>query len=107
MIAAIDGGDASYSRNDAAEIFDTTEITLTLDGSELEQVRTPVIPFLNPEPFGWEKAYAIQEGQILSPSELSVGPHTLHVYAIDAEENEFENSITFYVDPAGSAACTS
>jgi hypothetical protein len=105
-IAVFEGGDSSFSIKDALPSLDGTMNTFSLDGVSLELQRTPVTPFLNPEPFGFENAYGFQEGRIMSPDELSVGSHTLGVVSLNAITDPFENTLEFHVDPADSATCS-
>ena len=106
VFAVFDGGDSSFSRKDALPNLDGIINTISLDGVSLELQRTPVKPFLNPEPFGFENAYGFQEGRIMSPDELSVGSHTLGVVSLNGITDPFENTIEFHVDPADSATCS-
>jgi len=46
-----------------------------------------------------------QEGRVLSPSDLSVGAHTLRLQSSDSSCVIFDNTITFYVDAAGTGVC--
>jgi hypothetical protein len=75
LIADIEGGDASFKHNDAARIMDGLNVSFTLDGASLPTTRTAVKRFLNPEEFGLQVAYYFQQGQIMSPADLSVGSH--------------------------------
>jgi hypothetical protein len=104
--AWVEGGDSTFTYRDAAVLMEDVDIALILDGNPLVLQRTAVKRFLNPEFFGWEVAYAFQEGRIMSPGELSVGAHTLGAVVIDGFGNLFENTIQFYVDPTGSPACS-
>lgn|SRR5215217_7597416 len=100
VVAMITGGDRSFSEQDA--IADLRQFTLafTLDGTE----RGPVKRFLDPTPFGLEEAYFFQQGALLSPSELSVGSHSVS-YTEDSPLGHYEDGITIFIDPAGEGGC--
>ncbi len=104
VVAMITGGDRSFSEQDA--IADLRQFTLafTLDGAELPTDRGPVKRFLDPTPFGFEEAYFFQQGALLSPSELSVGSHSVS-YTEDGPLGHYEDGITIFIDPAGQGAC--
>ena len=105
LIATIDGSDQSFTRQDADRLLSGTTITFTLDGVELATDRTAIKRFLNPARFGFEVAYAFQEGRLMSPGDLSPGDHTLSVVAAEPGQPVFANTITFTIDPAGAGAC--
>ena len=106
MIADIEGGDASFKHNDAARIMDGLNVSFTLDGASLPTTRTAVKRFLNPEEFGLQVAYYFQQGQIMSPADLSVGSHQLEVTVVDAAgQQNFQDGITFVIDEPGTGAC--
>jgi len=106
LIADIEGGDASFKHGDADRIMDGLEISFTLDGNPLPTTRTAIKRFLNPELFGLQVAYYFQQGQIMSPADLSVGSHRLEV-AIEDESGQqnFQDGITFFVDAPDTGAC--
>jgi hypothetical protein len=56
--------------------------------------------------FGLQVAYYFQQGQIMSPADLSVGSHQLEVTVVDAAgQQNFQDGITFVIDEPGTAAC--
>jgi hypothetical protein len=83
LIAWIDGGDASFGRQQAQANLDPVTNTFTLDGATLAMTRTPIKPALNPQGFGLERAWYFQEGRVMSPEDLSVGQHQLSVRFTD------------------------
>ena len=99
LIADIEGGDSSFRRDDAVEIMSGLTVTFTLDGAALQTTRTAIKRFLNPTPFGLDVAYYFQQGRVMSPTDLAVGPHTLSV-AIQDPAGTFQDQITFFIDPA-------
>jgi hypothetical protein len=102
------GGDQSFSRQDAEELFSPVSLsfTLTLDGKSvvLDTVRTAIKPVLAWEEFGWDKIYGFQEGRIVSPDELGVGEYTLTV-VWEFAGSSYELSSQFFIDPSDSEAC--
>jgi hypothetical protein len=76
-----------------------------LDGAPLETTRTAVKPFLDPESVDAEKAYALAEGRILAPSDLSVGSHQLAVTITEPGFPTEVLEITFFIDAPGTGAC--
>jgi len=105
VLADIEGGDTSFTAQDADAIIATLTVSFTLDGSDLATTRTAIKPFLNPARFGLDVAYAAQWGRVMAPSDLSVGQHSLSVVESDPSGVVFKNKITFFVDAAGSGAC--
>ena len=106
VVAEIAGGDHSFSEQDARAELNPITLTFTLDGAELPTDRGPIKRFLDPSSFeeGWEEAYFFQQGALLSPSDLSAGSHSVS-YTEDSPLGHFEDSITFFIDPAGQGAC--
>jgi hypothetical protein len=106
VIADFEGGDATFGHADAEAITDTLSVEFTLDGVVLTATtRTPVKRFLNPEPFGLDVAYYFQEGQVMSPTDLAVGAHTLSVVITDSSGVVFQDGISFFVDASGMGGC--
>ena len=106
LIADIEGGDASFKHDDAERFMNGLEISFTLDGNPLATTRTAIKRFLNPENFGLQVAYYFQQGQIMSPADLSVGSHQLEVTLVDESgQQSFQDGITFFVDAADTGAC--
>jgi hypothetical protein len=105
LIAWVEGGDASFSRNDAYPLLSSVRLSFVLDGAPLVTTRGPIKPWLYPQYFGWETAYYFQEGRIMSPAELGVGGHELELSAFAAGELVYQFQITFIVDPPGTGAC--
>ena len=90
--------------------LDGLVVAITLDGSNL-QLSTTAIRRLNPQwvllHFGSDEAYARDFGAILSPDALAVGTHTVGISVFDPVTGELDTGgATFYVDPAGTGACT-
>jgi hypothetical protein len=102
VVAEIDGGDRSYSEQDAVAYLSQYTLAFTLDGAELPTDRGPVKRFLDPGP--GEEAYFFQQGALLSPSELSVGSHSVS-YTEDGPLGHYEDSITIFIDSADQGAC--
>ena len=106
LIADFEGGDASFQHDDAAHIMNGLEVSFTLDGAALPTTRTAIKRFLNPEQFGLQVAYYFQQGQIMSPADLSIGSHRLEVTMVDASgQQSFQDGITFVIDAPGTGAC--
>jgi hypothetical protein len=106
LIADFEGGDASFQHDDAAHIMNGLEVSFTLDGAALPATRTAIKRFLNPEQFGLQVAYYFQQGQIMSPADLSIGSHRLEVTMVDAlGQQSFQDGITFVIDAPGTGAC--
>ena len=106
LIADIEGGDTSFKHDDAESIMNGLDISFTLDGAPLATTRTAIKRFLNPGQFGLQVAYYFQQGQIMSPADLSVGSHRLDVTIVDASgQQNFQDGITFFIDAPGTGAC--
>ena len=83
-----------------------TDLIFTLDGAPLDTRRTPVKRFLNPERFELVEAYWFAEGQVMAPTGLSVGQHSLQADVLFPEgEYEVGPVITFFVDAPGEGTC--
>jgi hypothetical protein len=113
LIAFIAGGDKSFTQQQAADELNRLVVTLTLDGAELPTSRTSVRRALDPESLAdppeptVEEAYFVQWGKLMSPSDLSVGSHSLSYTKVDPlnpQENE-QDSMTFFIDAPGTGAC--
>jgi hypothetical protein len=106
LVAIYDGGDASFTHQDAEARLDPVTVSFTLDGVPLPTTRTVIKPFLAAELFGLERAYAFQEGRIMAPSDLSVGSHQLvSTIVFSPGEPPEVREITFFVDAPGTGAC--
>lgn len=105
VLAAVDGGDASYTRQQAEAILDPITLTFTLDGEPLDTTRTVIKPYLAPELLDLERAWYFQQGRVMSPADLSVGSHHLVVTWIEPGFPTFELEITFFIDGPGTGAC--
>ncbi len=105
-LADIEGGDQSFTEPQAEANIDQVSITLFLDGQQLQLTQTPVQRFNNPELFGVQVAYYSQFGQVRSPSSLAIGSHTLRGVETFSGSVVFDNTITFYVDPPNTGACS-
>lgn len=106
LIADIEGGDTSFKHADAERIMNGLDVSFTLDGTPLPTTRTAIKRFLNPGQFGLQVAYYFQQGQIMSPADLSVGSHRLEVTIVDATgQQNVQDGITFFIDAPGTEAC--
>jgi hypothetical protein len=104
--AWFDGGDDTFDRQRAEEVIAPVTMSFQLDGQPLETTRTPIQPFLQPNPvFGVERAWYFQQGKIMSPNDLSVGQHQLSARFTDPITGVFDTGITFFIDAAGTGAC--
>jgi hypothetical protein len=77
-----EGGDSSFTVQDARAIMDQITFDFSLDGAPLATNRLPIKRLLTPQPF-FETAYYFQQGVVLPPSALTVGSHTVGVSATD------------------------
>jgi hypothetical protein len=97
-------GDASFTKRDAERIFSGISLSFVLDGASLPTTRTATKRVEDPERYGAEEGWFFNQGRIMSPADLSVGQHELHV-TIGIPSGTFEDGITFFIDPAGTGAC--
>ena len=75
------------------------DVSLILDGTPLPASRTAIKRFLNPQQFGFQVAYYFQQGQIICPTDLSVGTDRLDVTIVYASgQQTFQDGITFVID---------
>jgi hypothetical protein len=107
LVAVRDGGDNTFTRQDAERVLSASAVTFTLDGQRLSTTRTAIKRLLDPARFNLQEAYAFQEGRIMSPDDLSVGEHALSVVVTDPAIPTFQKTIHFTIDPAGTGACVS
>jgi hypothetical protein len=106
LIADFEGGDASFRHDDTARIMNGLQVSFILDGAALPATRTAIKRFLNPGQFGLQVAYYFQQGQIMSPADLSIGSHRLEVTMADASgQQSFQDGITFVIDAPGTGVC--
>lgn len=106
LIAQIEGGDNSFTRQDAEALLGPIVQTFWIDGATVATERTPIKRFLRDDSgIGITAAYYFQEGRLLSPSDLSVGAHTVRVQSSDSSGVFFDNTITIHIDAAGTGAC--
>ncbi len=106
LVADIEGGGASFKQDDAERIMDGLNVSFDLDGGVLATTRTAIKRFSDPARFGWQVAYYFQQGQILSPSDLSIGSHQLTVTVKDSSgQQSYQDGITFVIDAPGTGAC--
>jgi len=106
LLAYFDGGDQSFTYEDALNSLSGVQFSFTLDGELLSTTRTPTKRFLVP-PSVMEEAYGFQEGAIMAPADLEVGQHLLETYVTDpwfGWEGPLDD-VTFYVDDVDSSAC--
>jgi hypothetical protein len=104
VIAIFEGGDATFTKKDAAAIFSATSISFVLDGVPLASERTNIKAYPDPAQFGFVEVYYVQQGRVLSPSDLVVGQHELSM-TITAPTFTEVSGITFFIDAAGTGAC--
>ncbi len=104
LVAEHIGGDKSFTIQNAKAELNSVRLEFFLDGSPLATERTSIKRFLNPGFFGWEEAYFFQQGAIMAPGDLTVGPHSLRVVATDPNGSE-ENDITVWIDATGTGVC--
>ncbi len=110
LLGFFEGGDQSFTIQDADDLLSKWNATFTLvfhgESSVLDTVRTSTRAFLNPDTFGWDKAYGFQQGQIVPAGAFPVGEFTLEAVVEFDGAVRFESSIDFFVDASDSAACT-
>jgi hypothetical protein len=107
LIALFGGGDRNYTMQQFREEADRIVVRFVLDGQPLETVRTAYMHALPNEgpTFGFDEAYYFQQGRIMAPGDLSVGPHQLEETSA-ANGRVFEHhQIEFFIDAAGTGAC--
>jgi hypothetical protein len=97
LIADIEGGDNTFTREDAQQAIDQIAVQFELDGRPLEITRTAIKRFLNPERFGLTEAYYAQFGRVMAPNELLAGEHSVHCTMTFGTEIVFENTIAITV----------
>ena len=109
-----EGGDASFTKKDAAVILDAMYVRFDLwtppSGiSPLFSERTSIKSVPDPSQLGVVNAYYFNQGRVLSPDELAVGEHGLGIEIYDISGPHpilmFADSITFFIDAAGTGAC--
>jgi len=107
---ASDGGDSTFTHDQAVADMASLVFNYALDGAPLASSVTAIKRMLNPAVFGlgWTVAYWESGGVILPPDALSTGSHLVHLVI----DNWFgpglpldEGDVTFYVDSAGTGAC--
>jgi len=104
LVTVADGGDSSYSRQDAVTALDPIQITFELDGAPLSTTRT-TIRRVAATVLGVEEAYSFSQGRVMSPEELSPGPHELSLELLDPASPPVVLTIWFYVDAPGTGTC--
>ncbi len=97
LIADFEGGDHSFSRQDAEQAIAQIAVRFELDGQELEITRTAIKRFLNPERFDLVEAYYAQFGRVMAPDELAVGEHSVRCTMTFGADVVFENTIAVTV----------
>jgi hypothetical protein len=103
LLLDFEGGDRSFTEQDARAIMDQITFDFSLDGAPLATNRLPIKRFLAPQPF-FETAYYFQQGVVLPPSALTVGSHTVGVSGTDPRGN-FTDQITIHIDAPGTGVC--
>jgi hypothetical protein len=106
VVAEIDGGDRSYSRQDADSFLGQVTVSFRLDSNPLLSDRSSIRRFGDPGSFvpGWQEAYFFQQGTLMEPSSLTVGKHTVS-YTETSPSGVYTEGIDFFIDPAGQGAC--
>lgn len=105
LISEFDGGDKSYTMQDAQNYLSQVSEIFYLDGNPVQTTRTPIERFLNPATYGMEEAYGYQTGAIMAPGELQVGQHAFNVHVTDPVYGDADFAVTFYVDDSNSSTC--
>lgn len=106
LIGIFDGGDKTYTEQDAQNYLSQVDASFVLDGKSLSVTRTSIRRFLNPGAFGLDEAYGFQEGSIMAPGDMAVGTHALEVDVADPVYGNDRLNITFFVDDGNSPACS-
>ena len=106
VLALFNGGDQSYTKQEAVSILSPITMDFIIDGVSLATDQTPIKRFLEPEAFGFEKAFGFQEGVIMAPGELGVGEHAFVVVIEDPILGTRQLSIQFFIDSSDSETCT-
>jgi hypothetical protein len=104
VIAILEGGDATFTKKDAAAIFSAISISFVLNGVPLASERTNIKAYPDPSQLGFVEVYYVQQGRVLSPSDLAVGQHALSMTITTPTSTEV-STITFFIDAAGTGAC--
>jgi hypothetical protein len=99
--------DTSGTQQEASASFEPLVMTFTLDGQTLATKRTPVKAVSDPSFLGVDDAFFIQQGRLMSPSDLTTGSHTLSVTSFNPVNSDDNGTLKtkFYVDAAGTGAC--
>jgi hypothetical protein len=105
MLTWVEGGDASFTRQEAESRLNSVTMSFVLDGSLLATTRTKVVRFQHPELVGAVKAYAFSEGRIMAPTDLSVGTHVVSVTVSESGVETLVSQATFVIDPPGTGTC--
>ena len=103
MVTWSEGGDASFTKQEAESRLNSVTLSFVLDGSLLATTRTKVVRVRQPTPPA-VVAYAFSEGRIMAPTDLSVGAHTVAFTATFPGGSE-GSAIEFFIDAAGTGAC--
>lgn len=107
VLAELDGGDHSFTHQDAQQSLGQMVVSFVLDGAPLlGTTRTPIKNLGNPagaDP-SWTKGFFFQQGEVMPPGSLQAGPHSLAV-AVTYPGGQDQDTITFFVDPPGQGAC--
>jgi hypothetical protein len=99
--------DTRGTKQEASASFEPLVLTFTLDGQDLATERTPVKAVSDPSFLDADKAFFVQQGTVLSPSDLTTGSHTLTLTSFNPAnpDDNFTLESQFYVDAAGTGAC--
>lgn len=99
LIADIEGGDTSFTHQQATDLMDPLSVAFVLDGGPLPTTRTAIKQFANPQAFGLDVAFYFQQGRVMAPADLAVGSHVLSV-EISGPTGTLQDHITFFIDHA-------
>ena len=110
LMGFFEGGDQSFTIQDAEDLLSKWSVTFILifhgESVVLDTVRTSTRALLNPDPFGFEKAYGFQQGHIVPAGTFPLGGYTLEAVVEFDGAVRFESSIDFSVDASDSTTCT-
>jgi hypothetical protein len=104
MLGWFEGGDASFTKQEAESILNSVTMSFVLNGRPLATTRTKVVQYRHPELLGVVEAYAFSEGRIMAPTDLAVGSHTVAVTVSESGET-LVSQATFVIDPPGTGTC--
>jgi hypothetical protein len=104
-VADVQGGDSTFTQQQAAAILEQEVFTILLDGVSLDLTVTPVKAVSQPEFLGSQRAYYVQAGAVVSPADLPVGSHTVRFIDVTPSGTVVDHTITIFVDASGTGVC--